>query len=110
MWPSADSGLLQIEVIDSLQLLLEAEGVPAASFFQCLEELCMNGCQGTQVELDLVRWVITSSRRLRRMYIKMADILDSREGFKFLKEVTRYKRASTEAEVICVLNEEDEAS
>ncbi|CAI0458460.1 unnamed protein product [Linum tenue] len=100
--PSDAHSFRPTKFIDSLQLLIEAEDFPPASYFQCLEEFDMYGCDGAQVELDLVRLVLTSAPRLRRVFLTMEEDLDYQEGFEFLTKVTRYKRASTEAEVICV--------
>ncbi|CAL1392451.1 unnamed protein product [Linum trigynum] len=102
IWPSDAQSFKPTEFIHSLQLLIEAEDFPPVSCFQCLEEFDMNGCRGTQVELDLVRLVLTSAPRLCRVFLTLEEKLDYQEGFEFLMQVTRYKRASREAEVICV--------
>ncbi|CAI0458462.1 unnamed protein product [Linum tenue] len=107
IWSSSAPGLPQTEAIDSLQLLLEADNHSTASCFQCLEELRLDAILGNKVELDLLRFALATAPLLRRIYMKPAKELDSKKGHKFLKNVTQYKRASKEAEVI--YNSDDEA-
>ncbi|CAI0458448.1 unnamed protein product [Linum tenue] len=106
----APSSLPPTELIDSLQLLLEAECVPPASCFQCLEEFAIHGFTGTLIELDLVRLALTSAPQLRTLFIYPEVNSDLRKDVKVLMEVTRYKRASTEAEVRYVWKEQADTS
>ncbi|CAI0458463.1 unnamed protein product [Linum tenue] len=102
----ADDTLPQNEVIDSLPLLLGAEDHSTASCFQCLEELSLKAVLGTRVELDLLRFVLATAPLLRRIFIRPAEKLDTSKSHKFLKEMTQYKRASKEAEIIYFWNDE----
>ncbi|CAI0458649.1 unnamed protein product [Linum tenue] len=108
----APSSLPPTELIDSLQLLLEAEAecLSPASCFQCLEEFTIHAFTGTQVELDLVRLALTSAPQLRTLSIYPEVNSDLREDVKVLMEVTRYKRASTKAEVRYVWKEQADTS
>ncbi|CAI0458659.1 unnamed protein product [Linum tenue] len=102
-----DDTLPEKEVIDSLQLLLlGAEDHSTASCFRCLQELSLKEVLGTRVELDLLRFVLATAPLLRRIFIRPAGKLDTSKSHKFLKEMTQYKRASKEAEIIYFWNDE----
>ncbi|CAI0458397.1 unnamed protein product [Linum tenue] len=93
------------EVIGSLQMVLEAEEIPATCF-QCLEEFNMHDCRGTKIELELLRFVLATGPVLRKITIEPNDGMDSSKGLDFLMEVTQCRRASKEAEVIYLKSHE----
>ncbi|CAI0458585.1 unnamed protein product [Linum tenue] len=92
--------------IDILKLLEEHDH-PTASCFQCLEEMSISDVLGMRVELNLLRFVLATAPQLRRIFIKPDGKMDPRKAHKFLKEVTRFKRLSREAEVIYVSKDEN---
>ncbi|CAI0458468.1 unnamed protein product [Linum tenue] len=104
--PGYVASLPPTEVIDSLQLLLEAEDHPTASCFQCLEEFRISAIDGTQVELDLLRFVLGTAPQLLRMFIEPAKELDLSKRHNLLKELIRYERASKQAEVVYISDDE----
>ncbi|CAL1392461.1 unnamed protein product [Linum trigynum] len=87
------------EVMGSLQELLEAEERQGICCLQLLEEFNIQDSQGTQVELDLVRFVLATAPQLRMILIKRAVNLSSDKVLGFLNELVSYKRISKDAEV-----------
>ncbi|CAN0876725.1 F-box/FBD/LRR-repeat protein At1g13570 [Linum grandiflorum] len=70
------------------------------SEMSCLRELKIEGSKGVKSELLLVKYVLETAQRLERIVIKPDDKLGCLERYKFLQEVTKYKRASRQVEVI----------
>ncbi|CAL1392443.1 unnamed protein product [Linum trigynum] len=96
------------EVVAGLQQLLEADDQPGVCCLQHLEEFNIQDGRGTQVELDLVRFVLATAPKLRRISIKPHDKLSSGKVLKFLKNAALYKRFSRDAELRYVCEDEDE--
>ncbi|CAN1795396.1 hypothetical protein LINPERHAP1_LOCUS20589 [Linum perenne] len=68
----------------------------------CLRVLKIEGSRGVKSELKLVKYVLENARRLERIVITPADEMNWEKCCKFLKDVTKYRRASRLAEVIYV--------
>ncbi|CAI0458672.1 unnamed protein product [Linum tenue] len=96
------------EVVASLQQLLEADDQPGVCCLQHLEEFNIQDGRGMQVELDLVRFVLATAPKLRRISIKPHDKLSSGKVLKFLKNAALCKRISRDAELRYVCEDEDE--
>ncbi|CAI0458472.1 unnamed protein product [Linum tenue] len=96
------------DVVASLQQLLEADDQPGVCCLQHLEEFNIQDGRGTQVELDLVRFVLATAPKLRRISIKPHDKLSSGKVLKFLKNAALCKRISRDAELRYVCEDEDE--
>ncbi|CAI0458639.1 unnamed protein product [Linum tenue] len=86
-------------VIANLVELLEAEDHPGVCRLQHLKEFNIRDSRGTQVELDLVRFVLATAPLLHRISVLPLKELSSKKVVRFLKEVTLYKRISKEAEL-----------
>ncbi|CAI0458692.1 unnamed protein product [Linum tenue] len=87
--------------VSSIGRLLEAEDCTGPSnCLQHLREFIIEDSCGTQVELDLVRFVLGNAPLLQRVYITAAYNLSSKKVMKFSMEALRYKRVSKEAEFI----------
>ncbi|CAL1408432.1 unnamed protein product [Linum trigynum] len=86
----------------SIRKLLEAEDCPGFSsrFFQHLKVFRMEASCGTQVELDLVRFILATAPLLQRIHITPACHLSFETRLKFTVEAMRYKRVSKEAQLI----------
>ncbi|CAI0458643.1 unnamed protein product [Linum tenue] len=91
--------LLLVRVIANLVELLEAEDHPGVCRLQHLKEFNIRDSRGTQVELDLVRFVLATAPLLHRISVLPLKELSSKKVVRFLKEVTLYKRISKEAEL-----------
>ncbi|CAN1332851.1 F-box/FBD/LRR-repeat protein At1g13570 [Linum perenne] len=74
-----------------------------------LEEFTIGNSRGTQVELDLVRFVLATAPVLKRVFINPKKGLSSEIVTKFLVEVTQYERISRYARVNYALVKLDEA-
>ncbi|CAL1408444.1 unnamed protein product [Linum trigynum] len=79
---------------------IEKECCEEDSEISCLREVYIQNSPGSQPELELVRFVFETSHQLQKLVIKASDQLGCEDRLKFLEEVVRYKRASTQAEVI----------
>ncbi|CAI0552743.1 unnamed protein product [Linum tenue] len=87
--------------VSNIRRLLEAEGCSGSSnCLQHLKEFIIWDSYGTQVELDIVRFVLATAPLLRLVHIKAAHNLSSKTVMKFSMEALRYKRVSKEAEFI----------
>ncbi|CAI0458703.1 unnamed protein product [Linum tenue] len=88
-----------------LSVSAESEGYPENEdgCFQCLREVRILGSHGSQLELDVLKFVLAKAALLRRVVIKPSDELGCELGLRFLKEVTQYRRVSKDAEVIYVV-------
>ncbi|XP_050221219.1 uncharacterized protein LOC126671490 [Mercurialis annua] len=51
-------------------------------------------------ELEFIKFLLAESVVLEKMFIQPAEGADAGEGFKILKEITRFKRSSSEAEIL----------
>ncbi|CAI0458470.1 unnamed protein product [Linum tenue] len=96
------------EAVAGLQQLLEGEDQPEVRCLQHLEEFNIQDGRGTQVELDLVRFVLATAPKLRRISIKPHDELSSGKVLKFLKNAALCKRISRDAELRYVCDDADE--
>ncbi|CAI0458608.1 unnamed protein product [Linum tenue] len=86
--------------IDSLQMLLGAEEEQSGlGCLQHLEEVHIQDSLATQVELDLVRFVLVTAPRLRTIFIKRALELSIDKVVRFLNELRWYKYISKEVVV-----------
>ncbi|CAN1186277.1 F-box/FBD/LRR-repeat protein At1g13570 [Linum perenne] len=92
-----------------LQTLLEPEEHIRVCCLQRLEEFTIGNSRGTQVELDLVRFVLATAPVLKRVFINPKKGLSSEIVTKFLVEVTQYERISRYAKVNYALVKLDEA-
>ncbi|CAN1332847.1 F-box/FBD/LRR-repeat protein At1g13570 [Linum perenne] len=92
-----------------LQRLLEQEEHIRVCCLQRLEEFTIGNSRGTQVELDLVRFVLATAPVLKRVFINPKKGLSSEIVTKFLVEVTQYERISRYARVNYALVKLDEA-
>ncbi|CAI0458384.1 unnamed protein product [Linum tenue] len=82
--------------------LLEAESRQGSGSccLQQLREFRIEECLGTQMELDLVKFVLATAPILKRIYIPRLHKLSSEKVIEFMKEVKRYRRISKDVEVI----------
>ncbi|CAI0458677.1 unnamed protein product [Linum tenue] len=90
------------DAVPSLVTLLEAEHCGGSGCcLQRLKVLEVAYVRGTQVELELVRFILATAPLLERVHIlPCRRKLKLRKAFKFIKTMMQYKRASKEAEVI----------
>ncbi|CAL1408429.1 unnamed protein product [Linum trigynum] len=87
--------------VSSIRRLLEADDCFGSSkCLQHLREFTIEDSCGTQVELDLVRFVLATAPLLRLVHITAAHTLSSKMVMKFSMEALRYKRVSKEAEFV----------
>ncbi|CAN1332841.1 F-box/FBD/LRR-repeat protein At1g13570 [Linum perenne] len=91
------------------ELLEESEEHIRVCCLQRLEEFTIGNSRGTQVELDLVRFVLATAPVLKRVFINPKKGLSSEIVTKFLVEVTQYERISRYAKVNYALVKLDEA-
>ncbi|CAI0458353.1 unnamed protein product, partial [Linum tenue] len=86
----------------SIVSLLEAESRQGSGSccLQQLREFRIEECLGTQVELNLVQFVLATAPILKRIYIPRLHKLSSEKVIEFMMEVTRYRRISKDVEVI----------
>ncbi|CAI0552812.1 unnamed protein product [Linum tenue] len=86
----------------SIGSLLEAEYRHGSGdcFLQKLRVFRIEKCLGTQVELDLVKFVLATAPVLERIHIPPLRKLSSGKIVEFMKEIMKYKRLSKEAMVI----------
>ncbi|CAN1186273.1 F-box/FBD/LRR-repeat protein At1g13570 [Linum perenne] len=82
-----------------LQKLLEPGEHLRICCLRRLEEFTINNSRGTQVELDLVRFVLATAPVLKRVFINPKKGLSSEIVTKFVVEVTQYERISRCAKV-----------
>ncbi|CAN0841509.1 F-box/FBD/LRR-repeat protein At1g13570 [Linum grandiflorum] len=88
--------------IDSLQKLLEPQDGLGVCCLQRLQEFRLENSRGTRVEMDLVRFVLATAPKLKRVFIKrMADV-DSDTMVEFVVEVLRYEKISKDVKFIYV--------
>ncbi|CAI0458689.1 unnamed protein product [Linum tenue] len=106
-WPQRDQ-LTKNKESSSLWGLLEADDCPGSSVcLQHLTEFRIYDGHCTQVELDLVRFILANAPLLKRVIISLAHTLCSEKVMKFIKDMARCKRVSKEAEVIYASDDED---
>ncbi|CAN1332840.1 F-box/FBD/LRR-repeat protein At1g13570 [Linum perenne] len=91
------------------ELLEESEDQVGVCCLERLEEFTIGNSRGTQVELDLVRFVLATAPVLKRVFINPKKGLSSEIVTKFLVEVTQYERISRYAKVNYALVKLDEA-
>lgn len=65
-----------------------------------LQEVRMGLFSGTLPELGFVKFLLANSLVLEKMLIQPPKGTIAEDGLKILKEVTRFQRASSKAEVI----------
>ncbi|CAL1408428.1 unnamed protein product [Linum trigynum] len=87
--------------VSSTGKLLEADDCSGSSkCLQQLREFTIEDSCGTQVELDILRFVLATAPLLRRISIRPSHQLSSKKAMKFTVEAMRYKRVSEEAELV----------
>ncbi|KDP20236.1 hypothetical protein JCGZ_08635 [Jatropha curcas] len=65
-----------------------------------LQEVEMKAFVGTKPQMEFVKFLLSKSPLLQRMHIHPCNTMNIAEEVRILKEITRYRRASTEAEII----------
>ncbi|CAN0919036.1 hypothetical protein LINGRAHAP2_LOCUS31222 [Linum grandiflorum] len=85
---------LTIRVITSLHELLEPENSCGVCCIELLEELTIQDSRGTQVEMELVRFVLANAPLLFRVLIQPAEQLNSAKRLEFFKDVMLCERIS----------------
>ncbi|CAN0841507.1 F-box/FBD/LRR-repeat protein At1g13570 [Linum grandiflorum] len=89
--------------IDSLQKLLEPEGhLGRVCCLQRLEEFDIKPSRGTRVEMELVKFVLATASKLKRVFVKSKEKLDPDTMVEFVVEVSRYEKISKNVEFIYV--------
>ncbi|CAI0458707.1 unnamed protein product [Linum tenue] len=94
--------------VSCLRSLLEAGDCRGSDCLQHLRKFRIEDSRGTQVELDLVRFVLATASLLELIHITPYKKLGTKKVTKFMKEAIQYKRASKEAEVRFYWDDDEE--